>query len=548
MTKKKPLALHKSRSDSALMRSRKMVKTDGWANIYSGQGVQGKDKLLGTSFGRVPRFYEEQLSDLYRGDGVGKRTIDLPTGEMVREWFEVNGDTDGDINKYLETIRAKQRVLEALRWAHLYGGSLAVMLINDGGMLEDPVNEDSIHAIENIKVYDRWRVTWTTNDLYDDPENPKFGELEWYNISPTSTGGLIAPFRVHETRVLRFDGLPVSNKVRAENNNWGDSHFQSVYNDLANLTGSFFASRNIIDDFVQTIIKIDNLQELIAAGNDEVVRQRLAILDLGRHTINTMMLDSREDYAKHASSVAGLSKLLEKFQEMYSSVTEIPMTLLFGQSAKGFNAKDDGSMNKWYDKVAQDQEDEMRPQMERLVKLAMLSSEGPTSGKELPDWSISFNPLKQMSEEETVEMRKKQAETDKIYIDSAVLTPEEVALSRFGGDEYSIETSIEESMHKPGALPEPKPKPGQAPDDDDPSLDAFEKIKKKGITSWDDYHYHPYSVNAKGNGKAKKGTFPFYPGSEETFKITHTHDIIAFRIQPGGTDGHVHEMEYDRSE
>lgn len=442
MTKKKPAPLKFKRGDSAAERTRKMVKSDGWMNIYTGQGQQGYDKQLGTSFGNVPRMYEQQLTDIYRGDGFAKRTIDLPTGEMVRQWFTIHGDTDNAIVKYQDKLRARQHTLMGLRWAHLYGGALAVMLIDDGGMLDQPLNEDNIKNIEQIRIYERYRVTWTTADLYSDSENKKFGELEYYTISPTATAGTVPPFRVHETRVLKFDGFPVTDKTRAENNGWGDSLMQFIWTQLTNLTGAHDSGREVIDDFIQTILKIDNLQEMVAAGQDDLIKERLNIIDLGRHVRNTIMIDGKEDYSKEASSVAGMPKLLGVFAEAYAAVTEIPVTLLMGQSPGGFNSKDEGSLKKWYDKISQDQEDELRPQMERLSYLTMLCKEGPTKGVLIDDWSLGFNPLWQLSEPETVEMRKNQAETDKIYIDTNVLTPEEVAISRFGGDTYSIDTTL----------------------------------------------------------------------------------------------------------
>lgn len=463
MTKKKPPALHLKRSDSAEARARKLIHNDGWMNIYTGQGIAGVDKKLGTSFGKVPRLYEQELTDLYRGDGFGKRTINLPTGEMVREWFNIHGDTEGGILKYMDRIRARQVTNQALRWAHLYGGSLAVMLINDGGKLDTPLNEGNIKGIEQIRVYNRYRVTWTSADLYDDPEDPKFGQLQWYTISPVGTGGGVQPFRVHETRCLRFEGEQVEDKIRQENNGWGDSIFQSVYSQLSDLTGSYHASKEVIDDFIQIIVKIDNLQELIASGQEDLVKKRINIMDLGRHVMNTIMLDTKEEYSKEASRTAGLDKLLDKFAEAYSAVTEIPLTLLMGQSPGGFNAKDEGSVRKWYDKIAQDQEDELRPQMERLTYVIMLSKEGPTNGKVIEDWSLEFNPLWQPTEAETVKMRKEQAETDKIYIDTGVLTPEEVTVSRFGGDEYSIDTSVDMEARET----EPAPKDTDEPEDKD---------------------------------------------------------------------------------
>jgi hypothetical protein len=36
-----------------------------------------------------------------------------------------------------------------------------------------------------------------------------------------------------------------------------------------------------------------------------------------------------------------------------------------------------------------------------------------------------------------------------LYVNAGVLTPEEVAISRFGGDRYSTETEIDVAQHQP---------------------------------------------------------------------------------------------------
>lgn len=441
MTKKKPKALHLHRGDSAEARSRKSMNIDGWMNIYTGQGIRGVDKQLGTSFGRVSVFQEQELTDIYRGDGFGRRIIDLPTGEMVRAGWFIHGDTDGDILKYLRKLKIKQKVLLALRWAKLYGGSIIVLHINDGSFPEEPVRETNIRNIENVHVYSRYRVSWTSADLYTDTHDPKFGQVKYYTINPISIGG-IQPFKVHESRCIVLDGLPVDDKTRQENNGWGDSVIQSTYTQLSDLTGVYHSAKGIIDDFIQTIISIENLQEMIRAGEEALIRKRLEIIDMGRHQMNTIMLDAKEKYEKAASSVAGLAELMGKFEGAFAGVTDTPLTLLMGQSPNGFNSKDDGSMQKWYDKITQLQEDVLEPILSRIVYICMLSKQGPTKGVVLPDWEVEFNKLQQQTEAEIVEMRNKQADTDKIYIEQQVLNPEDVRISRFGGDDYSLETKV----------------------------------------------------------------------------------------------------------
>lgn len=442
MTKRKPKPLHFKRGDSASKRSRQTLNADGWMNIFTGQGISNVDKQTGTSFGSVKILTEGVLTNIYRGDGFGRRVIDLPTGEMLRAGWQIHGDTDGDINKYLRNLKAKQKILLALRWARLYGGALIVMHINDGQFADTPIREEGIRDIEALHVYSRYRVTWTSTDLYTDYNSPKFGQVEFYTINPVGIG-VIQPFKVHESRCLFFDGLPVDDMTRHENQGWGDSILQVIFTQLSDLAGVYHSSRNIIDDFIQTIIKINNLHEMLRAGEEDLVRKRVQILDLSRATMNTLMLDKEEDYEKSASSVAGLADLLQKHAEAFSAVTDIPITLLLGQSANGFNSKDDGSMQKWYDKIAQKQDDELSYQLERLIYICMLAKKGPTKGKVIEDWSLEFNKLFQLTDAEIVELRNKQAETDKIYIEQSVLSPEGVSISRFGGDEYSLDTHIE---------------------------------------------------------------------------------------------------------
>ena len=72
----------------------------------------------------------------------------------------------------------------------------------------------------------------------------------------------------------------------------------------------------------------------------------------------------------------------------------------------------------------------------------MASTEGPTNGRELENWDITFPPPWQMSEKEWSEIRKRQAETDGLYIDRGVVTAEEIALSRFTKPGFNPETSV----------------------------------------------------------------------------------------------------------
>lgn len=417
----------------------KTIVTDAWMNILTGMGVSGKDKQTSNTYGYAPKLTEIQCEEIYRGDGFARRIIDLTTREMVREWFTVHGDTDGLIVAYLDEVKTRASTLKALRFSRIYGGSLVVMGLNDGGKLDDKLDENKLKAIEFLRVYDRYRINWSSTDLYADPTKKEFGNPQFYNVNPIS--GMM--YRVHESRCILLDGMEVPDRRRNENQGWGDSILESIYEELANINGAYHGCRTIIDDFIQTTIKIENLAELVASGADDIIKKRLEILDLSRHIMNMIMLDKNEEYEKTTSTVSGLEGLVGKFELALSAVTGIPLILLMGQSPKGFDSEAKGEIRLWYDAIASAQTSEILEPLNRLVYLAQKCSEGPTKGKELENWSVSFNPLWQPTEKEIADTRKIVAETDDIYIQSGVLLADEVAKSRFGGDEYSIETQID---------------------------------------------------------------------------------------------------------
>ncbi len=80
--------------------------------------------------------------------------------------------------------------------------------------------------------------------------------------------------------------------------------------------------------------------------------------------------------------------------------------------------------------------------LEKICKIIFLSKKDVFRGIEPADWSIKFNPLKETTPQATATLRKTIAETDKIYIETGVLDPAEVALSRFGGKGYSEEIEL----------------------------------------------------------------------------------------------------------
>jgi phage-related protein (TIGR01555 family) len=365
------------------------ARADGWMNLFTGLGIQKRDKTLSTTISRDVNLQENDLTLLFRFNGLAKRIVELPVGEMTRKGFTIKNDTDGILLKAFNDMAVAKEFRNLIRWSKVYGGAIMVLWIDDGAAdMTVPLNENDIRSISMVRVYQRWRVDATT-DIETDFKSKNFQKPRTYGVFPVR-GSM---FRVHYSRVIAMDGLELAETERLQNNGWGDSVYQAMFDRLRAQGAIYGATDNIMEDFVQGALTMKNLQEMIAGGQEDVIKKRLDIIDMSRHVINTMLLDEGETYEKKTTSIAGLADVLEKYGQSVSTVSGIPVTLLSGESPAGLNATGASDIRLWYDKIKSEQEENYKPALYRFFYLLQIAKQGPTGGKEIKNWEIVFAPL-----------------------------------------------------------------------------------------------------------------------------------------------------------
>ncbi len=442
MAKKKSRAKSRTRADSAPAPAAAppipagfapdrspQQRADGWANVLNGLGDANFDYRQSSKFKSKGPLPQTTLTALWRENGFAKRIVKLPPVEMTRNWFTINGDDEDRVLQQLETLGAQEKYKMALTWARLYGGSIILMGLDDSKDLWRPVNEARVKNVMFLKVFDRTDVEVRQESISTDPADPLFGEPTKYRVTPV-TGG--AQFTVHASRLIRFDGEKLPGRTLQTNNWWHDSVLTSIFEQIRQIGAVYDSSEFIVNDFVQTIIKIENLMQMIAQGKEDLIKERLNLIDMSKHVANSILLDAKEEYTKHASSVAGLDKLLEKFMMMVSAVTGIPVTLLMGRSPAGQNATGESDIRMWYDSIRSEQRSSLRPRLEPLIRILFK-----VTGGEPEMWSVEFNPLWEMTDKERSDIYKLNAEGDDSYIANGSVNSLQIATHRFGGSQYN---------------------------------------------------------------------------------------------------------------
>lgn len=417
------------------------INEDGWLNVITGLGIKGRDKRVSSDY-RYSRQAKTDVEHLYAIDDMAEKVVDYLPEEMQREGFEIfhsedKGRLEEKLLNIFKSLDGPSHFDKALKWARLYGGSGIIMGINDGLDPSEPVDLNRVKSIDFLNVMHRWELHPQSSYIQDDPAKPDFGMPELYQISP-EIGGQATNLYIHADRVLRFDGARLPRNLFIANSYWHDSVLNRFQNALRNFQTAHDSVASLMHDFAQAVYKIKHLTEMIAQGQDGLVQKRLELVDHCRSLVNAIVIEEGEEFDRKVTSLSGVPEVLAKIEQRLVQSSKMPHTILLGESASGLGATGKSEKSDWLEFVARQQEVNLKPQLTKFFRYVLNSGEGPTNGKEPETWSVKFKSLWQVDRKEEAEIRKIQAETDQLYMQNGVIDPDEVARSRFTGDDSDI--------------------------------------------------------------------------------------------------------------
>lgn len=431
-------------------------RSDDWQNAVTGLGVLGYDKRLGSNF-VATLLAQEFTEELWRGDDVFARMVETVPNEMLRkgvDWLIENEKEDTEaLEQKARDLAVIENIRTGLYYARAYGGAGLLLGVDDGEKdLSKPLREDRIRSFTHLTPFtprELQPVEW-----YSDPLKPRYGDIAVYRLvpinAPPGTVTVQIPL-VHETRIVRIAGVRTSRRAMLRNTmpGWDDSIGVRTLQVINDFQHAWQGASVILQDFAPPVLKLKGLAELLAQqSGTQGVENRAKAIEAARSIARVTLLDSEEEYTRETVNVTGYADLLEKLMLRLAAAAGMPVSLLMGQSPAGLNATGDSDIRWFYDSIAAMQERVLRPVCTRILKLMLLSKDGPTHGQLPENWSVYFSPLWQMTEAEQATIRNTQANTDKIYLEAQVVTPTEVGMSRFGGDQYSWDTSIDVELRE----------------------------------------------------------------------------------------------------
>lgn len=473
-----------------------VFRSDGWTSLLSGLGTLSRDKRESTYFQPDLIDWDTALN-IYRGDPLAARIIETKPNDLVREGYDLcitdeqdeaedrpeddQTDTVGilprgkverevlaqrklfggrktdaldrvgkelqeEVENKWEELELLPTLHEALCYEAAYGGAAILIGANDGATsLEQPLVVKRVRSVDFLTALEPREivpVAW-----YGDPRAPKYGKPAIYQLTPSVPGVTVdkkihaQSVRIHESRLIVFSGVRVTRRNLSALGGWGDSILTRVYRVLRDFNVSWGAAGILVADFAQAVYKMKGLNELLQEDAKDLFKQRMLGMELSRSVARAVMIDADDEFERKQTPVSGLPDLLDRFATQLAAAADLPLPLLMGESPGGLNASgaSGDQLRMYYDRVASQAKRKVVPAIRRITSCIFQAL-----GGEPETWTIKPRPLWQLTEKEQAEARKIQMEVDTGYMDRGVLEGDEVRESRFGGDSYSYETSLQE--------------------------------------------------------------------------------------------------------
>ena len=459
----------------------KAYRQDGsYQNVLTKYGTS-KDSSENYEYKADPAVSDMELSEFYEQNGLFARIIDAPAEEAIRHGFKMKGIADDKLQNFvdacLDELNWEETFMTALRWTRLYGGAIAVLLVNDGSSdLEQPLNFKKIKSIDGIQVFDRSVITLDYASMYKyDSQDPfktrgsRLGYPEKFMVS-SDTG----TFTVHETRCLTFQNCQLpAHTTDGRYRFWGIPEYVRVHRAIRDAETAHGLAPKMLDRSVQAIYKMKDLAALLQSEDGEdIVMKRLDLIDMARGILNSMVLDAEgEDYDFKTFSYTGVSDVINTTCNYLSAISNIPQTILFGRSPAGMNATGRSDLENYYNFIERIQKRVIRDNLRYLISVVCQAGMHTKEIDSVPHIDVEFNPLWSMSEEEQValdlqkaQLQSTKAQTASTYVQMQAIDPTEVRKKLAEEGEFDVETMLDDvpddELFEEGDSPHPPTQQG----------------------------------------------------------------------------------------
>jgi phage-related protein (TIGR01555 family) len=418
------------------------VRLDGvggrWVNSATGRGGP-MDRHAGTTFDRPMPLDGYQVDALNEFCALGRRIIWREPADALRPGFrlEWEGQTPALERTVYRWLRRRYDLIGKMKQARAFarasGGGAIVVIAQDGRDPSEPIDLPNLKRVVRLVVKDRYEI-WPDPQIDYDPESIYYGTARHYIVQ-----GATKRLRVHASRVIRFDGLPVTDRSRQQRNGWGGSYFDLIYTELRNYGSSHEDAAEAITLLTQGVFKVAGYADAVSKNDSEFVGRRYAAMRLGMGTLGDIVLDSNESYEVQSRTFAGLAELLAALTKAVIAACDMPEVVISGNRSAGLNGGSEGDdLRAWYDLCGSERTDHYEQQLLDLLAILLAVPDSPTGGIVPDDLGVDWPAMWQPTETQAAEIRVQRSTARASDIAAGVIDETEARTDDDLGEYYDL--------------------------------------------------------------------------------------------------------------
>lgn len=403
------------------------ARGDVWVNTYSGLGTATYDPARQTSYATtfdVTR-HPAVIRKLLRSNALCRKIVEK---QVLMAWgagvdYQITGGADDAstvLADEMHRLQAELNIQRARTMGRAFGGALLVVGVDDGLDPREPLQLARIRRVLYLRSVDRHDVSQVH---YDTSGGMRDGEAMHYTITNPYSGSQVV---VHHTRVIRFEGLEVDRRTKADLGGWSDSVLQPVYDAVRDIDSGGQSLSAQLQSAVQTVYKIKGLHDQILAGNREFIQDWIGSVELFRSSMRAIGLDADgEDITTESKALGDATQVYFALQHRVAAAASMPITELFGAAPGGFNTDDMSGHRRFYDKItAEERYGQQGYALDHLLILLAHQQQVPSlQGANITvEWPSLYSP----TAKEKAELDNLQAQTAIAFLDAGVLSPDEI--------------------------------------------------------------------------------------------------------------------------
>lgn len=409
---------------------------DGLQNLISGLGTL-RSKSAHNQFVLDGPMSQAELDAAYQSNWLARAIVDYPAEDMTREWRTIKCKDAEEIARAEDELKLLCATQEALCWARLHGGAAILMIT--GQPLEEPLNINRIKKgdLKRLVVFDRWELGAQsynmTNVLAANYLLP-----EYYMLNSATTA------RIHWTHFAFFQGARLPRRIRQQTLGWGDSELRKCLRDLKGTVAAKEGIEELMQEANVDIIRKAGLYDIMASDQDQEAISRYTKYGQMKSNYHLGLLDDDEEFERHTLALSGVAPVLETLMTWVSGAADIPVTRLFGTSAKGMNATGEGDMDNYHNSIRSKQNSQLADPIRTLDEVMVRSAIGSWPG----DFSYQWNPLEQQNAVEVAQAEYLRAQKHALLQDASIIRASQIQKVLRANEEYQFEDGTIEELEK----------------------------------------------------------------------------------------------------